>query len=233
MATSILSHGMSAAKMPEGGVADRQAGPIFGDPVGVRHAHARGGAVPGEHDVGRPVDLGEVRQRAIGRLEHGGVQLQLLELRRSPSLRRSFPRRASSSCAGRAATTSPSPARRYLRRGQCRDDASRAASGCAASCPSRGRCGSCRAWSGANGPGWRWRAHRYASRAAWRRGRTRNGGAEAFRPTWPAPRGGRQPKWRPRWRYPSMYLSSQRARAALGRRGPPALLVAWAAASTD
>ena len=35
---------------------------VVGDPVAVRHAHARGGAVPGEDDVARRIDRGEIGQ---------------------------------------------------------------------------------------------------------------------------------------------------------------------------
>ncbi len=48
-------------RLREGGrgrVADGQALAVGGDPVAVRHAHAGGGAVPGEDDVGGEIDLG-------------------------------------------------------------------------------------------------------------------------------------------------------------------------------
>jgi len=35
-------------------------GPIGGDPVGIGHAHTRGGAVPGEDDVACRIDAGEI-----------------------------------------------------------------------------------------------------------------------------------------------------------------------------
>ena len=40
-----------------GGVADGQALAVGGDPVAIRHAHARGGAVPGEDHVAVEIDL--------------------------------------------------------------------------------------------------------------------------------------------------------------------------------
>jgi len=43
-----------------GGVADREPRAVGRDPVAVDDAHARGGAVPGEHHVARPVDPGEI-----------------------------------------------------------------------------------------------------------------------------------------------------------------------------
>ena len=49
-----------------GRVADRQALAVVGDPVAVRHPHARGRAVPGEDDVVRPVDRAEVGELAVG-----------------------------------------------------------------------------------------------------------------------------------------------------------------------
>ena len=48
-----------------GRVADRQALAVGRDPVGVRHAHAGGRAVPGEDDVGVAVDLRQIGQFAV------------------------------------------------------------------------------------------------------------------------------------------------------------------------
>ncbi len=63
-----------------GGVADRQALAVGGDPVAVGNAHARGGAVPGEHHVACEIDRGEVGQLAVGRLQHARIrQLELLD----------------------------------------------------------------------------------------------------------------------------------------------------------
>ena len=62
-----------------GGVADREPGSICRDPVAVGHAHAGSRAVPGEDDVAAEIDLREIRERAVGRLEHAHVgELQLL-----------------------------------------------------------------------------------------------------------------------------------------------------------
>ena len=94
VATSILSQGRSCAKAAE--VASAMVRPsrssAIQSPFG--HAHARGGAVPGEDDVARRIDRCEVGKLAVGRLEHGRVELELLDRRRSPSPRRSSPRRA-------------------------------------------------------------------------------------------------------------------------------------------
>ena len=48
-----------------GRVADRKSGAIGGNPVGIGHAHARGGAVPGEDDVACRIDAGQIGQFAI------------------------------------------------------------------------------------------------------------------------------------------------------------------------
>ena len=61
-----------------GGVADGDAFTVGGDEIGVRDADARGGAVPGEDEVGVLAHLGQVRQLAIRRIQDLGRQLQLL-----------------------------------------------------------------------------------------------------------------------------------------------------------
>ena len=61
-----------------GGVADGDAFTVGGDEVGVRDADARGGAVPGEDQVGVLAHLGQVRQLAVRRIQNFGRQLQLL-----------------------------------------------------------------------------------------------------------------------------------------------------------
>ena len=62
-----------------GGVADGEARAIGGDEIGVRHAHAGGRAVPGEDEVGLAADPGEVRQSAVGRVQHLRLEFQLLD----------------------------------------------------------------------------------------------------------------------------------------------------------
>ena len=62
------------------------------DPVGVRHAHARGGAVPGEDDVGSRIGLGEIGKIAIAGMQLGDVlQLQFLDDVADPALAEGFP----------------------------------------------------------------------------------------------------------------------------------------------
>src|SRR5439155_12566845 len=75
-----------------GGVADGQAFAGRADPVGIRNAHAGGGAVPGEDDVGLRIDLGEVGDFTIGRVELGDVlELQFLDDVADPALAEGFP----------------------------------------------------------------------------------------------------------------------------------------------
>ncbi len=75
-----------------GSVADREPGTVGLDPVAVRHAHARRSAVPGEHHVVGEIDLAQVRQLAIGRLQHAGVlELELLGDVGDPALAEAFP----------------------------------------------------------------------------------------------------------------------------------------------
>ena len=62
------------------------------DPVGVGHTHARGGAVPGEDDVGSGIGLGKVGKVAIAGMQLGDVlQLQFLDDVADPALAEGFP----------------------------------------------------------------------------------------------------------------------------------------------
>ncbi len=75
-----------------GGVADGQALAVGRDPVAVRHAHARRGAVPGEDHVAVEVDLGQVRQIAVASLELADIgELQLLDHIGDPAGAEAFP----------------------------------------------------------------------------------------------------------------------------------------------
>ena len=111
-------------RLREGGrgrVANGQARAIGGDPVGVRHAHARGGAVPGEDHVACRIDLGEIGQFAVAGAEHGHVlELELLDHVDDPAFAERFPGQQRRPGAGRAATTSPSRPRRYRTPARCR-----------------------------------------------------------------------------------------------------------------
>ena len=59
-------------------VAERQAGAVGRDPVGVGHADAAGRAVPGEHDVARRIDAAQIRDLAVIGSADVGVELELL-----------------------------------------------------------------------------------------------------------------------------------------------------------
>ena len=76
-----------------GGVADGQPLTIVSDPARVDDAHARGGAVPGEDDIAvLRVDLLEVRQFAIGRVEGSDIsELELLDDIGDPAGAKTFP----------------------------------------------------------------------------------------------------------------------------------------------
>ena len=75
-----------------GGVGEGEAGAVGGDPVAVRHAHARGGAVPGEQHVAAEIDLGEIGQLAVLGLEDAQVgELELLGDVRHPALAEALP----------------------------------------------------------------------------------------------------------------------------------------------
>ena len=92
VATSILSQSSRWANAAD--VASQIARPCRSAAIQSRigDADARGGAVPGEDDVVRPVDLRNIRQRAIGRLEDGGVlEPELLEDIAHPAFAERFP----------------------------------------------------------------------------------------------------------------------------------------------
>ena len=73
-------------------VADRQALAVGSDPVGVRHAHAGGRAVPGEDDVIVAIHFREVGEFAVAALERARVlQLQLLDDVGHPAFAKTFP----------------------------------------------------------------------------------------------------------------------------------------------
>ena len=63
-----LGPGQVHGERGRGRVAQGEAPAVVPDPVAVGHAHARGGAVPAEHDVPGGIDLGEVRELAVGAL---------------------------------------------------------------------------------------------------------------------------------------------------------------------
>ena len=61
-------------------IANHQPLPVGSDEIRIRQPHARRGAVPGEHQIMRRINLGQVGQLAIRRAEHIGIgQLQLLD----------------------------------------------------------------------------------------------------------------------------------------------------------
>jgi hypothetical protein len=66
--------------------------PVGGDEIGVRHAHARGGAVPGEDHVAVEIDGRKIRQLAVsgGDLAHV-VELQLLDHVGDPAFAEALP----------------------------------------------------------------------------------------------------------------------------------------------
>jgi hypothetical protein len=90
--TSSLSKSRSCAKAAE--VASQMVRPSrsAGIEVAVRHAHAGGGAVPGEDHIAVEIDLArKIRQLAIGRFILRGVELQLLDHVGDPAGAEAFP----------------------------------------------------------------------------------------------------------------------------------------------
>ncbi len=101
-----------------GGVGKRQAAAVGRDPIAVRHAHARGGAVPGEDDVAVEVDGAKVGQAPVVRFKHARVgELQLADDVDDPALAEVLPGQAHRRRARRAWSTVPS------RRRRCRSQA--------------------------------------------------------------------------------------------------------------
>ncbi|MCY1171992.1 hypothetical protein D9M73_121180 [compost metagenome] len=74
-----------------GRVGEAEAFARVGDPVGIGHAHARGGAVPGEQNVVRPVDRVQIGQLAVIGAQHGGIDLELLDRVGHPAFAEAFP----------------------------------------------------------------------------------------------------------------------------------------------
>eukprot|EP00128_Syssomonas_multiformis_P014344 Colp12_sorted_trinity150504_noHs@24235 len=76
-----------------GGVVEGQSLALRADPVQVRHAHSRGGAVVGEEDVVVGVRAGEVRELSVIRGERAGgvLELQVLDRVVVPALAEGLP----------------------------------------------------------------------------------------------------------------------------------------------
>ena len=105
-----------------GGVADGDPFPVGGDEVAVRHAHARGGAVPGEDQIGVGAHLAQVRQLAVRARPAPRRRASAASPHRSPSPCRSSRRPGAAPGAGPASTTWPSPPRRCPSPARCRSD---------------------------------------------------------------------------------------------------------------
>ena len=174
--TSSLSQRQLHREHRRGGVAEGEAAALARDPVAVRDAHARGGAVPGEDHVVVEVDRGEIGQLAVVGLEHARVEAELLRHVGDPALAEALPREHVARRAARAATTSPSRSRRCPMPARCRArsrPAGRAARGCARSPPSGDPC---RPWRGASGRARRPRARRGSSPGRLAQGPDENSG---------------------------------------------------------
>jgi hypothetical protein len=75
-----------------GRIADGETFAVARDPISIRDADARCGAVPGKNNVAIEIDLAEVRQLAIGRDHRPYIRkLELLEDIDHPFLAKSFP----------------------------------------------------------------------------------------------------------------------------------------------
>ena len=183
-----------------GRVADGEARAVVGDPVAVRHTHARGRAVPGEDDVARHVDRREIGEPAIIGPRDGRVELQLLDHVGHPALAEAFPGEQ-----GDRARPEQAPQGHLDRAGiGGGHDADAVAGGHAAahagSIRWHGRAAPCRASSGASGRAIRSPAFREPSPAASRRGRKRKKGARGAPPAWGSslynsPRREHAPRW--------------------------------------
>src|SRR3546814_18685396 len=64
---------------------------VVRDPVAVRHAHAAGGAVPGEENVVRPADMCQVGKLAAVGADDGRIELTLLRRLGDPTFAEAYP----------------------------------------------------------------------------------------------------------------------------------------------
>ena len=132
-----------------GRVADGEALAIVGDPVAVRHLHARGRAVPGEDDVVRPVDGLEIGDLAVARLQDARVlELELLGHVGDPAFAEALPGQHVDGPRARAATTAPSRRRRYPTPARWRCGSRRECQAPRACDRPPRQSSSCRAWNG-------------------------------------------------------------------------------------
>ena len=120
--TSSLSQGSVHGEDGRGGVADGEPLAVGRDPVAVGHAHARGGAVPGEDDVAVAVGLASDRAARHSRPRSVRTSLSFSCCTTSPTqpLPKALPGQHVDAARRRAATRAPSRPRRYRRPARCR-----------------------------------------------------------------------------------------------------------------
>ena len=151
---------------------------VGGDPIAVRHAHARCRAVPGEDHVAIEVDAGEIGQMpVVGRRARACRPASARRRCRPPSAGRNPPRPARRRRARRASTTAPSRKRRCRTRERWRGGSRREARAAHASCRWRAAAARCRPASGASARAAPTTAPAASSRGAWRMARSRSSGS--------------------------------------------------------
>ena len=74
-----------------GSIGEGQTFAVGGNPVAIGDADAARGSVPGEQNVGRPVDLAQIGKLAIVGPKDGRVQFELLDRVGDPSFAEAFP----------------------------------------------------------------------------------------------------------------------------------------------
>ena len=76
-----------------GRIVEGQSFAVVRDPVAIGNARTRGGSVPGEDDVIAEIDRRQIGNFAIGRIQDGGVQLELFVDIGNPTFTEAFPRK--------------------------------------------------------------------------------------------------------------------------------------------
>ncbi len=175
VATSIFAQSIGCANKCRRGIGEGQPAAVGGDPFAVRHAHARGRAVPGEDDVAVEIDGAQIRQPAVVGFEHARAgKLQLRDDVGDPALAEVLPRQHVD-----AARAEHAPQRHLEGAGVgARHDGERdsrtAAPAAHASCRWRASAVAFPPANGASGRAKPRAAHPVSSRGAWRTDRKRS-----------------------------------------------------------
>ena len=197
-----------------GGIGEGQALTVCGYPIITGDAHAGRGAVGGEQHVGAEIDSSQIGQFAIGRGDDGGVELELLGSIGDPAFAEAFP-----GDGRHRAGAQHRPHRHFIGTGVAgRHDADAV------------RVGDAEQLAGQIDGVLKARLAELGTMRAAKGNNVELFGAPAR--ALGARTGRKMRARRKRGRFGSHVLSSQRARAALGRHGPPPGIGLWAVGSS-